>query len=153
MSSVEVNILKPVSESDYEIAAKLLTENEPWKTFGRSYEYSLKKVHDPDGELYLAKANQDTLGCILIQMKGQLKGFVRCIVVDESARSKGIGSKLLVFAEKRIFQDEKNVFMFVSSFNPKAKKLYLQLGYQEVGVFTNFVVDGYDEILLRKTRR
>jgi ribosomal protein S18 acetylase RimI-like enzyme len=41
--------------------------------------------------------------------------------------------------------------MCVSSFNKKAQKLYRRLGYEKVGVLKNFIVNGHDEILLRKT--
>jgi hypothetical protein len=41
--------------------------------------------------------------------------------------------------------------MLVSSFNTKAVDLYLRLGYEKIGTLKNFVVDGADEFLLRKT--
>ena len=42
--------------------------------------------------------------------------------------------------------------MCVSAFNHDAHRLYTRLGYETVGVLRNFVVDGLDEVLLRKTR-
>ncbi len=152
MDAKEIVITKPTSEADYEAAARLMSENEPWKTFGRTYEYSLKKAHNTEDELYMVKEGDQVLGCALLQMHGQLKGFIRSIVVDKSARNRGIGSKLLDFIEKRVFKDTDNVFLFVSSFNGDAKRLYLKLGYQEIGPFKDYIVPGYDEILLRKTK-
>jgi ribosomal protein S18 acetylase RimI-like enzyme len=40
----------------------------------------------------------------------------------------------------------------VSSFNHGARRLYERLGYREVGELANYIVEGYSEILLRKTR-
>jgi ribosomal protein S18 acetylase RimI-like enzyme len=40
----------------------------------------------------------------------------------------------------------------VSSFNHGARRLYERLGYHVVGELTDYIVEGYSEILLRKTR-
>jgi ribosomal protein S18 acetylase RimI-like enzyme len=39
----------------------------------------------------------------------------------------------------------------VSSFNTGAKRLYERLGYEFVGTLTNYLVEGHDELLYRKT--
>jgi ribosomal protein S18 acetylase RimI-like enzyme len=44
------------------------------------------------------------------------------------------------------------VFLCVSSFNERAQKLYQRLGYERVGELPDYVVKGYSEILMRKTR-
>jgi ribosomal protein S18 acetylase RimI-like enzyme len=59
---------------------------------------------------------------------------------------------MIEFAEQRIFRQSPNVFLCVSSFNKHAQKLYERLGYQHVGELPDFVVRGYSEILMRKTR-
>jgi ribosomal protein S18 acetylase RimI-like enzyme len=55
------------------------------------------------------------------------------------------------FVERRIFTKYSNVFLCVSSFNSIAQKFYKKLGYQIVGVLKNYLVEGHDEILMRKT--
>ena len=50
-----------------------------------------------------------------------------------------------------MFRECPNVFLFVASFHPRAKQLYLRLGYQEVGILKDYLSEGLDEILLRKT--
>ena len=79
-------------------------------------------------------------------------GYVQTLCVAEGLRSQGLGSELLAFAEERIFREFKNVFLCVSSFNPRARALYERLGYETVGPLRDFVIAGHDEILLRKTR-
>ena len=39
----------------------------------------------------------------------------------------------------------------VSSFYKEVQKLYRRLGYERIGVLKDFIVSGYEEILLRKT--
>ncbi len=50
-----------------------------------------------------------------------------------------------------IFSLSPNVFLCVSSFNKKAQNFYQKLGYKKVGVIIDYLVEGYDEILMRKT--
>lgn len=138
-------------EADYQYAAKMLVKYEPWKSLGRTFEYSLTKVRDKDSELYVAKSDEKMVGCILIQMNNTLKGFVRAICVDEEYRGQSIGTKMLSFIERRIFMEKSNVFLFVSASNKRAKMLYERLGYQQVGLFKDYIVKGEDEMLLRKT--
>ena len=59
---------------------------------------------------------------------------------------------LVIFAEQRILKESPNVFMCVSSFNHGARRLYERQGYKMVGELTDYIVEGYSEILLRKTR-
>lgn len=147
----DVKIERAETEEDFRQSALLLTNNEPWITYGRTFEYSLAKVKDPDGELYVAKTGGAVVGCLLIEMHGQLKGFIRSVCVSDECRGKGIGTKLLNYAEARIFSETPNVFLFVSSFNRLGKQLYLNLGYEEIGLFKDYVLENYGEYLLRKT--
>jgi ribosomal protein S18 acetylase RimI-like enzyme len=84
-------------------------------------------------------------------MEGTFTGYIQTVAVGADWRGRGLGSRLIAFAEKRIFAEKPNVFMCVSSFNKKAQRLYRRLGYEKIGVLKNFIVSGHDEILLRKT--
>ncbi|MDQ3427572.1 MAG: GNAT family N-acetyltransferase, partial [Gemmatimonadota bacterium] len=66
-------------------------------------------------------------------------------------RGRGLGTFLVRWAEARIFRESPNVFLCVSSFNVNARRLYQRLGYSVVGELTDFLVEGYSEILMRKT--
>jgi ribosomal-protein-alanine N-acetyltransferase len=72
--------------------------------------------------------------------------------VSADARDRGLGSRVLRWAEDRIFRDSPNAFICVSSFNPNARRLYERLGYEVVGTLTAFMVAEHDELLLRKSR-
>ena len=55
------------------------------------------------------------------------------------------------FIENEIFPTNKNLFLCVSSFNPDAQRFYTRLGYEQIGVLKDYLVEGHDEILMRKT--
>jgi ribosomal protein S18 acetylase RimI-like enzyme len=71
--------------------------------------------------------------------------------VAAERRGRGIGARLVSYAEARIFRESPNVFLCVSSFNPDARRLYERLGYALVGELTDYIVAGHSELLFRKT--
>ena len=131
--------------------AQLMANSEPWKTLCRSYDDSMRILNDPSGEVYLAATKDQIVGFVIIQMHGAFTGYIPTVAVMHKWRNQGIGSKLLKFAENRIFAESPNVFMCVSSFNKKAQELYNRLGYEMVGELKDYIVSGHSEILLRKT--
>ncbi len=108
-------------------------------------------LSDPLREIYLAVVRDEIVGFIVLIMSGALVGYIQTVAVMPEWRNKGIGSRLLKFAEERIFNKAPNVFMLVSSFNKKAQKLYKRLGYEVIGELKDYIVSGHSEILLRKS--
>jgi ribosomal protein S18 acetylase RimI-like enzyme len=90
-------------------------------------------------------------GFIIVMTHGALLGYIRILCVDPNTRGRGLGSRLIAFAEERIFREWPNAFLFVSSFNPRARALYERLGYEVVGELKDYIVRGASEILMRKT--
>jgi ribosomal protein S18 acetylase RimI-like enzyme len=84
-------------------------------------------------------------------MHGAFVGYIKSICVSPRWRNRGIGSRLMSFAEGRIFGEAPNVFICVSSFNEGARRFYERLGYEVVGELKNYIVSGHSEILMRKT--
>lgn len=57
---------------------------------------------------------------------------VEDLFVQDAFRSHGIGSKLLAYAEQKVHEGGYNrIGLSVDVENPRAKRLYLQLGYQD----------------------
>lgn len=134
--------------------ARLMTESEPWHTLGRDYATSLRIVSDPVKEVYVAARGAEiveVVGFLILNMTGAFVGYIQTICVAPSGRGQGLGTRLVEFAEGRIFRESPNVFMTVSSFNTGAQRLYERLGYQRVGELSDYLVRGHAEILLRKT--
>lgn len=121
-------------------------------TLGRSFETSLAILRDPDREVYLARDADGIAGFLILCMTGAFVGYIQTVCVDPRCRGRGLGSKLVEFAEERILRVSPNIFLCVSSFNEGARRLYERLGYTVVGELTDYIVQGQSEILLRKTR-
>lgn len=139
------------NDTDREACARIMCTSDPWVTLGRTYERCLTAVSDPARELYIARTADEVEGFILLTMKGQIPGYITSVCVAASVRGSGLGTQLVAFAEQRIHRESPNVFLCVSSFNPGARRLYERLGYQFIGTLKDFLVEGYDELLFRKT--
>jgi ribosomal protein S18 acetylase RimI-like enzyme len=93
----------------------------------------------------------EIVGFIVLIMSGALVGYIQTVGVMPEWRNKRIGSRLLEFAEDKIFGKAPNAFLCVSSFNKKAQELYKRLGYEVIGELKDYIVPGHFEILLRKS--
>lgn len=139
------------SDAEAQWCARLMTSSEPWITLGRSYADALERMRNPDKERYVARLGSVLAGFIVLNMQGAFVGYIQTIAVAPELRGRGIGTKLVEFAEKRIFAESPNVFLCVSSFNHAARKLYERLGYRMIGALADYVVRDHSEFLLRKT--
>ncbi|MBM3264119.1 MAG: GNAT family N-acetyltransferase, partial [candidate division Zixibacteria bacterium] len=103
--------------------AQMMADSEPWITLQRSSEEALGLFRDPGREAYVAVTHGQPCGFVLIMMQGAFAGYVQSLGVAPDFRGRGIGSRLMGFAETRIFRESPNVFVCVSSFNMDARRL------------------------------
>lgn len=148
-----MNIILTTEKKHFEAGANIMCHSEPWLTLQRDYRQCLLAFEGDYKEVYAVLEAEELLGIIILQMQGTFKGYIQTIAVAENARGRGIGTQLIAFAEERIFRVSSNIFMCVSSFNIRAQNLYYRLGYEKVGILTDFIIEGYDEILLRKIKK
>ena len=140
-----------VTDAEAEICARMMSCSEPWLTLGRDYAASLGLLRDERRERYVAWKSEQIAGFLVLNMAGAFVGYIQIVCVAEDQRGKGLGTRLLKFAEDRILRDSPNVFICVSDFNVAARRLYERLGYLEVGELSDYLVAGHAEILLRKS--
>jgi [ribosomal protein S18]-alanine N-acetyltransferase len=139
------------SEAEAHACAQMMACSEPWVTLGRTVEAALTIVQDPTREVYVLRDDAGLAGFLILCMTGAFVGYIQTVCIHPARRGQGLGSRLVAFAEQRIWSETPNVFMCVSSFNREAQRLYERLGYRVVGELTDYIVQGHSEILLRKT--
>jgi ribosomal protein S18 acetylase RimI-like enzyme len=147
--AIEIRALRRGEES--RVCARMMAASEPWITLKRGYAESLAIVEDRSREVHVALEEAAVRGFLILNMSGAFAGYIQTVCVAAEARSRGIGTRLMRFAEERIFRESPNVFLCVSSFNPRARALYQRLGYVRVGELKDFLVPGHAEMILRKT--
>ena len=146
-----LEIIRLTSEAEARECAGLMSSTEPWLTLGRSREQAYAILTSPDREVHLASIKGETAGFVIIVMQGALVGYIQSIAVAPERRGRGVGTALMEFAQERIFSESPNVFICVSSFNPRARRLYQRLGFETVGELKEYIIPGHSEFLLRKT--
>lgn len=151
MKNLKIDIRRISAERDKMVCAEIISGSEPWSTLGITYDQTMDSLNDPVHEIFAAYTNEEIVGVVIFQEKGAFSGYIKSIAVKTGWRDKNIGKTLMDFIEKRSFTKCSNVFLCVSSFNSVAQGFYKKLGYKVVGVLENYLVEGYDEILMRKT--
>ncbi len=139
------------SADEVHLCAQFMANAEPWITLGRTYKDSVRILTDPTREVYVAFVGKELVGFTIVQVRGAFVGYIQTVAVMPEWRGKGIGSRIIGFAEDRIFGEFPNAFICVSSFNQGAKRLYRRLGYEVIGELKDYVIRGHSEILMRKT--
>ncbi len=148
---LSITIRRLDGEDEIAICARMMADSEPWITLGRGYDACYQTIADPIKEVTVAIVDAQIAGFLILNMSGGFVGYIQSICVAPHRRGRGIGTHLIQHVEKRIFSETPNAFICVSSFNPDARRLYEDLGYQLVGELHDYVVQGYSEFLLRKS--
>jgi ribosomal protein S18 acetylase RimI-like enzyme len=143
--------IHPASEAEKEMAAHLLAGSEPWLTLGISFEQCRKNCYDPEFNIYFAYSGNKPAGVIIVDPRGVAGSpYIKSIAVFPESRGKGVGTRLISFAEQLFRGKSKFMFICVSSFNDKAGKLYRSLGYEFIGELRDYIIEGASEMLLCK---
>jgi ribosomal protein S18 acetylase RimI-like enzyme len=153
LPDVADSAIRPLrDEREAEFCADFLVTSEPWVTLGLTFDMAMQRLTDSNREVYVVMVSEQIVGVLILSLEGTFKGYIQTIGVHPDWRCRGIGTKMIKWAEQRIFRQSPNVFLCVSSFNLHAQNLYDRLGYRRVGELTDFVVKGHSEFLMRKSR-
>lgn len=105
-------------------------------------------------EVHIAKnENNKTIGFMRIDDVGMFSGFpfLRLIAVNNDYRCKGFGTQMLEIYESKYKGRVNKIFLCVSSFNDRAKKLYAAVGFKEVGRVEGLYKKGtYESIMMKE---
>jgi len=142
--------IEPTQDCDFEWCARLMADSEPWITLRQDLDACRSKLRRPGGELFIAREGGERRGLILLHPYG-LAGspYIASVAVEASARGRGLGARLVDFAERH-YTGRRHIFLVVSSFNHGAQEFYRRLGYERVAEFPDYVVEGYSELLFHK---
>ena len=146
---LEIRRLRGADEAH--ACAQSMANSEPWITLRRTYDESIAMLNDPVREVYVGIVEEKVVGFLILRMDGAFVGYIQTVGVVSQWRGRGVGTRLIEYAEERIFRETPNVFINASSFNPGAQRLYERLGYEVVGELRDYIVPGHSEVLLRKT--
>lgn len=136
--------------ADREWGAKMMAASEPWLTLRRSYAQCCAVIFDPRFHVFIARDAGRPIAFAIVDPQGFAGApYLKSIAVDQEHRGLGVGSALLRHVESE-YRSRGQLFLCVSSFNPRARALYQREGFTAVADLANFVVPGASELIMRK---
>jgi len=145
--------IAPATAHDHEWCAQLMVSSEPWITLRRDLPGCRDVLARPGTGLFVARdGNSDTPAAFILLASYGFAGspYIASIAVAPNARSRGLGSRLLEFAEQH-YAERRHLFLLVSSFNDRAQQFYRKHGYERVGELRDYIVPGHSELIFYKS--
>src|SRR5262249_44363168 len=135
-----------------EAAAACIASGEVFQRYGLSAESAAELLAHTRGEIVVARRRAETVGVAIYWTDGTMpmSAYLRLLAVRDGARGEGFGAALLRYVEHQVARRRPSLFLCCTSTNEGARRFYERHGYEAVGVLTNLVVDGIDEVLYRK---
>lgn len=79
-----------------------------------------------------------------------MSGYLKLLAVSSAMQGFGAGRALISKMESLVKKESKDLFLFVSDFNTKAKSFYEKLGYEKVGAVQGLILEDVTEELYWK---
>lgn len=134
-------------------ACAVITESPgPWKTLNEGIDF-IKYIQRK--QAYVCMAGEELTGFIIFTPEPVFArgGYLRALGVSPSMRRRGIGKRLLSFAEKETARSAQCLYLCVSAFNRKAQAFYQDRGYVRAGKLAGLIVPGESEYIYWKRLR
>lgn len=152
---MEFTVKRLESCAELSVCASMMSASDPWNRLYFSKQQCEAELSRAEICVYGAIGyNGEILGFLASLAHGiGFEPMIEYLCVDARFRDRKIGTRLIEFFEEELFPSSDNMYLFVSDINPDAMRLYVQLGYAQVGAFPNFNLETQTEFLFRKTRR
>jgi diamine N-acetyltransferase len=141
-----------MTEGQARAIAEMLAASEPWATLKFSAAALANYLTRDDAALrrYAVSVDDRLAGVIGVRHPWLRGPYIELLGLFPECRGKGIGKRLLAWAESEARREAKNLWVVVSSFNHQALDFYQGLGFYPIGPIEGLVTPEHDEILLRK---
>jgi ribosomal protein S18 acetylase RimI-like enzyme len=145
--------LRPLTAEMALAAADELANLDPWLTLGYKPESLAHYLQRADVSLhkFLIAAFGQPVGIVCCRYPWLFGPFLELLAVYPQFQGQGFGREILSWLENP--EAFANLWTTVSAFNLRALNFYTKFGFAEVGLLTELVRAGFDEILLRKSVR
>ncbi|EDN66863.1 GCN5-related N-acetyltransferase [Beggiatoa sp. PS] len=145
--------LRQITYAETVIIAQTLVKMEPWYSLNYKRDNLSNYLHHADPLLYRygIVINQQIVGIVCVRYPWLQDAYLELLAIYPICQGRGIGHEVLQWIEAELLKAHcYHLWLLVSSFNYQAQRFYQKLGFVEMGQLEDFVVVGYDEILLRK---
>lgn len=142
------------SMSEIKLCAQLMASAAPWNELYFTEDQCLKNLSDTNLDLHIAEIEDSFVGFMATRATGmEGEPLLEYLCIKPKYRGQGFGKSMLAHVEDIIFPNADNIYLFVSDINPRAIKLYEQIGFEQIGALKNYNLWGQTEYIYRKFRR
>lgn len=137
-------MLRPLLEKDYEFVKKLLPR--------MTEEIFAEDLKQTSNYIILDEEAKEC-GLLLTTLLWEKLPFIQHLIIDESKRNRGYGSKALQDYEDKMKKQGYKMVLLSTQADQKAQFLYRRLGYKDCGAlfFENTPFDQPAEIFFKKS--
>lgn len=146
--------MRPMDSATAVVLSKILTGIEPWSRLGSSnvaLAQGLMAGREQSARSWCLTVDGEPSGAMVVRDNWLRGPYLAHLSVVPAQQRQGLGRLAIKWWEDEARRaGGKNLWLCVSSFNATAQQLYLAAGFKQVGVVDDLLVDGLDEILMRK---
>jgi diamine N-acetyltransferase len=125
----------------------------PWSVMNYPADTMARFLSTADGcvSRYAVEIGGKQLGAVSVRSPWLKGPYLELLALLPVAQSQGVGSAILTWFEQEALEHgARNLWVCASSFNTRALRFYQRHGFEQAATLPGLVVDGYEEILLRK---
>jgi ribosomal protein S18 acetylase RimI-like enzyme len=132
--------------------AKEVVALDPWKHLGYTEEDLLSCYQSTaaDGQQFIILVDGDVAGIVCLQHPWLRGVYIKHLVILPPFQGQGIGALALQHIEHHYAGETNNIWLLVSAFNQAGQGFYQRMGFSRVAVIDDLIIEGEDEILMRK---
>ncbi len=155
MKTGELKIV-PMRRRHISACNNIVAASEPWKRLGERIHFRFFLIPGrTHTEAHVCLSDDEAVGFVLFIPEPVFArgGYLKAIGVSPLHQGRGIGKKLLSFAEMRTARRAENFFLCVSSFNRRAQAFYQKAGYRKAGSLPGLILPDVAEHIFWKRLR
>ena len=145
--------LKTSTQTDAGILGPAICAMDPWARLGMPAERMTAGLasSDENRRCFSIWHGGDRAGVVVVRFPWLSGPYLNLLAVLPPFQKQGVGRMALSWMEKEArAAGVRNCFLCVSGFNTAAQGFYRRNGYSEAALLNDLIVDGEDEILMRK---
>jgi GNAT superfamily N-acetyltransferase len=145
--------LRPLAPETCTALAHAIVAIPPWSVMGTPAEAMTRYLaSDDDGvRRYVIDVGGVAAGAAAVRYPWLRGPYLELLALLPERQDRGIGAAFLSwFEDEACRYGARNLWACASRFNTRALQFYRRHGFAETAVLPDLVVDGFDEILLRK---
>ncbi len=144
--------LEPISAQAARELGLIFSSIDPWKKVDWPAERleAFLAGKALDASRYLIRHGDELAGAVAISSPWLHGAYLHFLGIVPGKQNTGIGTLVMDWFETEAGSTYRNLWICVSDFNHRAARFYEARGYTRAAILENLIVEGEDEILLRK---